>query len=94
MVKVKNLVLISVLSMFIAVMSGQVNADDKLDVSKVGETIKQMPTTISNYVSKEWEETKEFQKAGWQAGKEQTARNIATIKKFFVSLTTGKKNEE
>ena len=89
MVKIKTLVLICGM-----MISGQAMAEEKLDLNKVGENIKEFQMKVSSFISKEWQETKEFQKTNWQSGKEQTVKNIDTIKKFFGSLTNKKNNEE
>jgi len=39
---------------------------------------------ITNHISNEIQETKEFQKKNWAEGKAQFAKNIATIKSWFV----------
>ena len=45
-------------------------------------------TVVKDWFQKEWNETVEFQKAGWEQGKTQTANNIKKIKGFFSNLTT------
>ena len=49
-------------------------------IAKSEETI---DTKVKNFVVNEWTEIKEFQKANWQKGKEQNAKNLETIKSFF-----------
>jgi len=50
------------------------------------EAVKQV-TMLQNHLSNEWVEMKEYQKASWQAGKEQNAKNWSKIKSFFSNLT-------
>jgi len=38
---------------------------------------------LKNYIVKEWNDIKEFQKAGWEEGKEQNAENWSKIKSFL-----------
>jgi len=40
-------------------------------------------TKVKNYIVKEWNDIKEFQKAGWEEGKEQNAENWSKIKSFL-----------
>ena len=40
--------------------------------------------TINNWFANQKQETIEFQKNNWAEAKEQTARNIATIKSWFI----------
>ena len=47
-----------------------------------------MDQKVKNYIVKEWNDIKEFQKAGWEQGKTQTVNNIKKIKGFFSNLTT------
>ena len=49
-------------------------------------------TMLQNHLSNEWVEIKEYQKASWQAGKEQNAKNWSKIKSFFSNLT-GQNND-
>ena len=55
-------------------------------MAKAEETI---DTKVKNFVVNEWTDIKEYQKASWQAGKEQNAKNLAKIKSFFANLTKG-----
>ena len=49
------------------------------------EAVKQV-TMLQNHLSNEWVEVKEYQKASWQAGKEQNAKNWAKIKALFTKV--------
>ena len=60
-----------------------------MTMAKSEETI---DVKVKNYIVNEWTDIKEYQKASWQAGKEQNAKNIAKIKSFFTNLT-GNKND-
>ena len=42
-----------------------------------------MNQKVKNYIVKEWNDIKEFQKAGWEDGKKQNAANWAKIKSLF-----------
>ena len=53
-------------------------------IAKSEETI---DTKVKNYIVKEWNDIKEFQKAGWEEGKKQNVKNWETIKSFFTNLT-------
>ena len=54
-----------------------------MGIAKSEET---MDVKVKNYIQNEWTEIKEYQKASWQAGKEQNAKNVAKIKSFFTNL--------
>jgi len=60
-----------------------------MGIAKSEET---MDVKVKNYIQNEWTDIKEYQKASWQAGKEQNAKNVAKIKSFFTNLT-GSKND-
>ena len=42
-----------------------------------------MDQKIKNYIVKEWNDIKEFQKVGWEQGKKQNAENWSKIKSFL-----------
>ena len=48
--------------------------------------VKALPKNTNNFVSKEIEKTKEFQKESWADAKQQTAKNWNKIKSFFTGL--------
>ena len=50
----------------------------------VGNTNENIINKITTHISNEVQSIKEFQKANWEEGKIQTAKNIATIKSWFV----------
>ena len=49
-------------------------------IAKSEETI---DTKVKNYIVKEWNDIKEFQKAGWEEGKKQNAENWSKIKSLL-----------
>ena len=49
-------------------------------IAKSEETI---DTKVKNYIVKEWKDIKEFQKAGWEEGKKQNAKNWSKIKSLL-----------
>ena len=49
-------------------------------IAKSEETI---DTKVKNYIVKEWNDIKEFQKAGWEEGKKQNAKNWSKIKSLI-----------
>jgi hypothetical protein len=55
-------------------------------------TVKQIPSNVSNWAQSEWTDIKEFQKASWENGKKQNAENWAKIKSLFTNLT-GQNND-
>tara|TARA_B100000575_G_scaffold286488_1_gene283358 strand:+ start:490 stop:738 length:249 start_codon:yes stop_codon:yes gene_type:complete len=48
------------------------------------EAFSKLPGKVANHLSNEKQEIIDFQKKSWADAKEQTARNIATIKSWFV----------
>jgi len=52
-------------------------------IAKAEETV---DTKVKNFVVNEWTDIKEYQKAQWQAGKEQNDKNWETIKSFFTKV--------
>jgi len=88
---VKKLLLITFLSLCFAFqMYAESLADEKtVTVTEFTNTVKQIPSNVSNWATNEWTDIKEYQKASWQAGKEQNAKNLAKIKSFFANLTKG-----
>jgi len=49
-------------------------------IAKSEETI---DTKVKNYIVKEWNDIKEFQKAGWEEGKKQNTKNWSKIKSLL-----------
>ncbi len=54
-----------------------------MTMAKSDETI---DTKVKNYIVNEVNDIKEYQKASWQEGKEQNARNWAKIKNVFTKV--------
>ena len=54
-----------------------------MTMAKSDETI---DTKVKNYIVNEVNDIKEYQKASWQEGKEQNARNWAKIKALFTKV--------
>ena len=42
-----------------------------------------MDQKVKNYIVKEWNDIKEFQKAGWEEGKKQNAENWSKLKSLI-----------
>jgi hypothetical protein len=42
-----------------------------------------MDQKIKNYIVKEWNDTKEFQKAGWESAKQQNKKNWNNLKSLL-----------
>jgi len=42
-----------------------------------------MDQKVKNYIVKEWNDIKEFQKAGWEEGKKQNAENWSKLKSLL-----------
>ena len=51
-----------------------------MTMAKSEETI---DVKVKNYIDKEWNDIKEFQKAGWEEGKKQNAKNWSKIKSLL-----------
>ena len=49
-------------------------------IAKSEETI---DAKVKNYIVKEWNDIKEFQKAGWEEGKKQNAENWSKLKSLL-----------
>ena len=49
-------------------------------IAKSEETI---DTKVKNYIVKEWNDIKEFQKAGWEEGKKQNTKNWSKIQSLL-----------
>jgi len=60
--------------------------------SMANETQKQETTLqvkIQNYVERTWHETVEYQKKGWEEGKQQMAQNKQQISNLFQNIADG-----
>ena len=43
-------------------------------------------TKTKDWLTNEWQDIKEYQANAWEQGKEQNAKNLNTIKNFFVKV--------
>ena len=59
---------------------------DEVKKDIVTEKVTETATVIRVWVEKEWIDIKEYQKQGWEDGKQQNAKNLKTIKSFFVKV--------
>ena len=64
----------------------EIKAFNEETVPAVVADVKALPKNTKNFVSKEIEKTKEFQKESWADAKQQTAKNWNKIKSFFTGL--------
>ena len=53
------------------------------------EDAKQLPQKTVEFVKKEYNETVEFQRAGWAKAKEQNAQTVEKLKGFFAKFSKG-----
>ena len=63
---------------------GNTNESKTYTPKETLEAFSKVPGKIANHISNERQEIIEFQKKNWAEAKEQTAKNIATIKSWFV----------
>jgi hypothetical protein len=78
----KTLMMMTILAIMAATMVKSEEVKKDIVTEKVTETA----TVIRVWLEKEWIDIKEYQKQGWEDGKEQNARNVKTIKSFFVKV--------
>jgi len=52
----------------------------------VTEKVTKMATVIKVWVEKEWIDIKEYQKQGWEQGKQQNANNWNFVKTIFIKV--------
>jgi len=83
----KTMMLLTIITLL--TMSVAKSEEKTVTVTEFTNTVKQIPSNVSNWATNEWTDIKEYQKASWQAGKEQNAKNLAKIKSFFANLTKG-----
>jgi hypothetical protein len=81
----KTMMMITILVLMTTIMAK--SEEQTYTVSETIETVKQIPSNVSNWAQSEWTDIKEYQKASWEQGKEQNAANWAKIKSFFTNLT-------
>ena len=63
---------------------GNTNESKTYTPKETLEAFSKVPGKIANHISNERQDIIEFQKKNWAEAKEQTAKNIATIKSWFV----------
>ena len=63
-----------------------VKAEETTTLTEVKDEAVKQVTMLQNHLSNEWVEIKEYQKASWQAGKEQNAKNWSKIKALFTKV--------
>ena len=63
-----------------------VKAEETSTLTEVKDEAVKQVTMLQNHLSNEWVEVKEYQKASWQAGKEQNAKNWSKIKALFTKV--------
>ena len=63
---------------------GNTNENKTYTPKETLEAFSKVPSQIAKHISNEKQEIIEFQKKNWADAKEQTAKNIATIKSWFV----------
>lgn len=70
----------------LAIMAATMVKSEEVKKDIVTEKVTETATVIRVWLEKEWIDIKEYQKQGWEDGKEQNARNVKTIKSFFVKV--------
>jgi uncharacterized FlgJ-related protein len=78
----KTLMMMTILAIMAATMVKSEEVKKDIVTEKVTETA----TVIRVWLEKEWIDIKEYQKQGWEDGKQQNAKNLKTIKSFFVKV--------
>ena len=63
---------------------GNTNETKTYTPKEILEAFSKVPGKIAKHISNEKQEIIEFQKKNWADAKEQTAKNFATIKSWFV----------
>jgi predicted PurR-regulated permease PerM len=84
-------IVIAITILFVLLVTTQTQAEEVLPQKKPVELkIKSTVDSIKNWANNEWIEIVEYQKASWEQGKEQTAKNFEKIKSFLVDKTTNR----
>ena len=68
----------------LAIMAATMVKSEEVKKDIVTEKVTETATVIRVWLEKEWIDIKEYQKQGWEDGKQQNAKNLKTIKSFFV----------
>ena len=79
----KNIMIAFLVLCFTATV-GNTNESKTYTPKETLEAFSKVPGKIAKHISNEKQEIIEFQKKNWADAKEQTAKNIATIKSWFV----------
>ena len=79
----KNIMIAFLVLCFTATV-GNTNETKTYTPKETLEAFSKVPGKIAKHISNEKQEIIEFQKKNWAEAKEQTAKNIATIKSWFV----------
>ena len=79
----KNIMIAFLVLCFTATV-GNTNETKTYTPKETLEAFSKVPGKIANHISNERQDIIEFQKKNWAEAKEQTAKNIATIKSWFV----------
>ena len=70
----------------LAIMAATMVKSEEVKKDIVTEKVTETATVIRVWVEREWIDIKEYQKQGWEDGKQQNAKNLKTIKSFFVKV--------
>ena len=70
----------------LAIMAATMVKSEEVKKDIVTEKVTETATVIRVWLEKEWIDIKEYQKQGWEDGKQQNAKNLKTIKSFFVKV--------
>jgi len=90
-VKTITSIVLAITILFVLLVTTQTQAEEVLPQKKPVELkIKSTVDSIKNWANNEWIEIVEYQKASWEQGKEQTAKNFEKIKSFLVDKTTNR----
>ena len=67
----------------LAIMAATMVKSEEVKKDIVTEKVTETATVIRVWLEKEWIDIKEYQKQGWEDGKQQNAKNWAMIKNLF-----------
>lgn len=80
--KIKDTLMITVMALAFLTLTGMAKADEKTNTpAETIEAIKAIPTNIASHISKEVQETKEYQAKSWAEAKAQWTR----LKNKFIT---------
>tara|TARA_R110000782_G_scaffold250936_2_gene338420 strand:- start:2062 stop:2325 length:264 start_codon:yes stop_codon:yes gene_type:complete len=78
----KTLMMMTIL----AIMSATMVKSEEVKKDVVTEKVTETATVVKVWAENEWIDIKEYEKTNWEKGKEQNARNVKTIKSFFIKV--------